>query len=304
MASYYVWSGATGSANGTTWANAYTTLATAFSGKVAGDTFYVAHDHAETAGATISLTTQGTVANPSKVICVNRAGSVPPVSADRRATATVSTTGSFPINFVGSTHYDGIIFNGGDAANVGQLIIPNTGQPFIRLDNCSLRLRGSAPTSKIILGSQGTASGACVELNNTTVSFADVLHALDVACLFRWRNTPAAVLGTVPTFLFNATTASRGGATECIGVDLSALGSGKTIVNVATANLGANQYKFIDCKLDPAVTKMGALPSPGSFEIDFIRSGATGVNYSVYRDRISGRLTEETTIVRTGGATG
>jgi hypothetical protein len=39
MASYYVWSGATGTGTGASWANAYTTLTLAFSGKLAGDIF-------------------------------------------------------------------------------------------------------------------------------------------------------------------------------------------------------------------------------------------------------------------------
>jgi len=104
MASYYVWSGATGSANGTTWANAYTTLTLAYaSGKLAGDVFYVAHDHAESTAGAVTLNVSGaSIANPIKVICANRAGSVPPVSADRRATATVTTTGANNITLNGS----------------------------------------------------------------------------------------------------------------------------------------------------------------------------------------------------------
>src|SRR4051812_3366435 len=94
MASYYVRSGAGGSANGTSWANAYLTLAAAFSGKAAGDTFYVSEDHAETLGSTIILTSPGTKANPCKIVCVNHAGSVPPVSADLRTTATITMTGA------------------------------------------------------------------------------------------------------------------------------------------------------------------------------------------------------------------
>ena len=39
-----------------------------------------------------------------------------------------------------------------------------------------------------------------------------------------------------------------------------------------------------------------------SAEVDFIRSGSAGVNYTVRRHRHTGTLTEETTIVRTGGA--
>ena len=57
----------------------------------------------------------------------------------------------------------------------------------------------------------------------------------------------------------------------------------------------------MDCKLNASVTKSASPQSYGSTEVDFIRCGAAGVNYAVYRDRISGQLTEETTIVRTGG---
>ena len=74
--------------------------------------------------AAITLTSSGTIANPTKVICVDRAGSVPPVSADRRATAQVATTGTGTITFGGCTHYDGIIFTAGTAtgtANISSL---------------------------------------------------------------------------------------------------------------------------------------------------------------------------------------
>jgi hypothetical protein len=301
MASYYVWSGATGSANGTTWANAYTTLVVAFTGKLAADVFYVAHDHAETTAATINLTTAGTIASLTKVICVNRSGSVPPVSADRRATATVTTssnTGS--INFAGYTHYDGIIFFSGGPSGVCGFGLPSA-TASIRFDNCSLRLVTTGTTSKVWLSNTGGVVATYVEFNNTTVSFAAIQQCIEVGGLFKWRNTPSAVLGTVPTRLFALLT-TRGGEVECIGVDMSALGSGKTIVD---AGVGGSNHKlrFIDCKLNASVTKSSAPVSQGASELDFIRVGSAGVNYSVYRHRTGGSLTEELTIVRSGGAT-
>src|SRR5580765_7618818 len=111
MAVYYVWSGATGTGTGASWANAFTTLTTAFATEAAGDTLYVAHDHAESSASSITLTSSGTVSNPTKVVCVNRSGSVPPVSADRLASAQVTTTGVSSTTLNGFTHYDGIIFN-------------------------------------------------------------------------------------------------------------------------------------------------------------------------------------------------
>jgi hypothetical protein len=302
MASYYVWSGATGTGTGASWANAYTTLTLAFSGKLAGDIFYVAHDHAETTAAAIVLTTAGSVSAPALVICVNRAGSVPPVSADRRATAQVTTTGvAANITYNGFTHYDGIILTAGNLTNSSQHIIAGnlTTAPWLRFDNCSLRLGGSNAGARIVMG--GTVGYATyVELNNTTLSFANAGQAVVIGCLVRWRNTASALLGTIPTTLF-LPNPSFGGALECSGVDLSAAGSGKTIVG-SNATAIAQAYRFLDCKLDAAVTKSAVPASHGSTEIDFIRSASSGINYTIFRHRVSGTLDHETTIIRTGGA--
>jgi hypothetical protein len=301
VASYYVWSGATGTGTGASWANAYVLLGTAFSGKVAGDIFYVAHDHAETTAAALTIGTAGTTAIPSKVICANRSGSVPPVSADRRTTGSVVTTGNSSITFsTGCTHYDGIIFIAGNSTGVAN-ISPGGSSVWVRFDNCSLQI-GSTGAGAINVGGAGGVQSNYVELNNTTISFSAVGQSIQIAGgLFRWRNTVAALIGAqVPTTVFTPGT-GRGGLVECIGVDLSAAGSGKTIVG-ALAAANPIPYRFVDCKLDAAVTKSAVPLAHGSTEIDFTRYGASGVNYTVFRHRISGTLDHETTIVRTGGA--
>ena len=297
MAILYCWSGAAGTGSGADWTNAKTTLTAAFATEVAGDTIYVAHDHAETTAASITLTSSGANNNVTKIVCVNRAGSVPPVSADRRATATVTTTGVSNITLTGVAHYDGVIFTAGNAANTANIAVTTT--QWHRFDNCSLRLGGSNALSGITIGAS-TAGGTLVEINNTTMSFTNTGQALTTYGRFKWRNTASALLGTIPGTVFVAN-AARGGSVECIGVDLSAAGSGKTIVSSTGPNQ-AGTAKFIDCKLDAAVTKAAAMSSPGTWEIDFLRSGSAGVNYNVYSQRLAGSLNEETTIVRTGGA--
>ena len=298
MAVYYVYSGAVGSGTGASWANAFTTLTLAFSGKAAGDVFYVAHDHAESTAAAITLTTAGAVANPSKVICVNRAGSVPPVSADRRATATVSTTGGSAINFVNSfVHYDGIIFNVGSAGNIANCFLPQSGNTWYRFDNCSLRLT-TATASLMVLGN-GVA-GVYLEFNNTTFSFGAAGQFLDVSCVMRWRNTPSALPGAaIPNQLFKLS--GKGTDVECIGVDFSAAGGTCTLAIINSGQTGC-RYKFLDCKLHASVIKELLPDRYGAGTIDFLRSGASG-NYLVHSARYSGTLDQETTIVRTGGAT-
>jgi hypothetical protein len=289
MASYYIYSGAAGSGNGSSWANAYTNFFNAFiSGKAAGDVFYVAHDHAESAASSLTMSL-GSIVNPIKIICVNRAGSVPPVSADRRATAQVTATGSFSINFSGNLHADGIIFTAGGDISFG------TSNTANRLENCSLRLSGT--TTTIIVG--GSSVVAFAEWRNTTVSFGGTSCKIRIVGHLVWRDTPSALLGTIPTtvIVFGSAAAGR---IACAGVDFSAAGAGKTIISTVGAGL-ASVASFLDCKLNASVTKADTPTSPGGSEIDFVRCGASG-NYTVFSNRYNGTLIEETTIIRTGGA--
>src|SRR5258705_3567403 len=99
MAIKYVWSGATGTGDGSSWANAYTDVL-ALSGFLSGgqitvdDTIYLAHDHSQTWAVETQLTGGGGTNKPKRLICVNRFGSVPPGEADLRTTATLATTRS------------------------------------------------------------------------------------------------------------------------------------------------------------------------------------------------------------------
>lgn len=303
MAIYYVYSGAGGSNNGSSWANAFTTLTTAFATEVAGDTLYVAHDHAESTAGAVTLTSSGTAASPTKVVCVNRAGSVPPVSADRRTTAQVTATGANGVTTGGVTHWDGIIFNNGTGANTVNFVMAGTTQGQAqRFDNCSLRIVATGASSFISIGAINVG-GTLVELNNTTVSFGNASQWITVFGKLVWRDTPSALLGTIPTSLFlPSSTAARGGLLECSGVDFSAAGSGKTIAGTHAQGQGV-QYTFNDCKLNASVTKSTVPAGPAATEVEFVRSASSGVNYTVLRHRYSGTLAEETTIVRTGGAT-
>lgn len=296
MAIYYVYSGAGGgTGTGVNWGNAFTSLTLAYATEVAGDTIYVAHDHAEVTGAILTLTSSGTLVNPTKVICVDRLGTLPPVAADLRTTAQVKTVGDNSINLQGFTYYYGIIFvagNGTGAASIGTSL---TG--WSRYDNCSFRI-GSTGAGRI---GAGNTTGGYSEWNNTTVSFSGVAQGFDILGILRWRNTASALIGTaVPTTLF-APFAGRGGLVECCGVDLSAAGSGKTLCGTNTQAI-AFMYRFLDCKLNASVTKSVVPSGPGMVEIDFSRCGSTGVNYTMFRHRYQGTLDEETTIVRSGGA--
>lgn len=70
MATYYVWSGATGSGTGADWTNAFTTMETADGSLTNADICYVAHDHVELGTVAKTLTFPNTPG--LRVICVDR----------------------------------------------------------------------------------------------------------------------------------------------------------------------------------------------------------------------------------------
>lgn len=299
MANVYVRSAAAGAGTGADWANAYTTLAAACAAKAAGDVFFVSEDHAETQASAMTITAPGTVSNPNRILCVDHNGSVPPVSADLRTTATVSTTGANAIFLNGFFYCYGIAFqaNSAAAAGGGNINLSNTSGNQQRYDSCVFRVLSSASSSVATPNSSNA-----LFLNNCSFKFGNVACTINLGRgLFSWSNSPSAIdaAGSLPTTLFNNT-----GGTPLVlqleAVDFSEL-SGKTIFPSFGAPVNA---LLKDCKLPASVTisatQNGGM---GAGNVTLIRADSGAVNYRMEKYNYAGTQTTETTIVRTGGAT-
>jgi hypothetical protein len=297
MANWYVRSGAAGTGTGADWTNAKTTLAATATASAAGDSIWVSEDHAETQASAMTITFPGTVASPSFVYCVNHAGTVPPVSADLRTTATVTTTGNFAITIAGSFYCYGIIFSSGSGANSVFFSVSNTSTAWARYDACAL-IAGGTSGGGILIG--GNPSNMRLYWNNTTVQFAAAGSGIVWrSSLWVWENTASAVVsGTLPTTLLVSNSPGSGNAIWR-GVDFSSLGAGKTLVPSLTA---AAKVLISDCKLGASVTVAATPAAPGGTVVDLIRCDSGATNYRTERYRYEGTQTAETTIVRTGGA--
>jgi len=232
---------------------------------------------------------------------VDRAGSVPPVSADLRTTGQIATTANNTINLGGAWVVDGLIFHCGITGSAGSpvLNIANVAERPILMRNCALR-NGSTAGGAIVLGLVWV--GSFIELRNTTMQWAGTANGLTISGTVHWLDTVSAITGaTFPTTLISPTT-TRGGSLLAQGVDLSALGTGKTIVGNGSATANSISIVFQDCKFNASVTKAATPTSAGGMFPEFIRCGSTGINYDYERYRYQGTQTIETTIVRTGGA--
>jgi hypothetical protein len=136
---------------------------------------------------------------------------------------------------------------------------------------------------------------------NTVVQFSATTQSINpIAGMFEWKYTSAAISGaTFPTTLFTS-----GGMTPqwvaLEGVDLSALGSGKSIFNVAPF---VGLYLVKDCKLGSSVAVTTGTAGGLTWRIDVIRCDSGNTNYRNESYSALGTQTTETTIVRSGGAT-
>jgi hypothetical protein len=300
MSNYYVKSGAAGAADGSSWANAYTTLAAALAARAAGDTFWVSHQHAETQASSMTITSPGTAAAPCRILCVNDGASPPTALA---TTATVSATGtSSTMIYDGFAYVYGIIFNiGGGSSSSSPGHFWSTSNPWWwKLEACSLRVLTTGGGS-IAPGQASTGvDDMLLELVNTTVQFTSTAAQFKHRSRVRWTNTASAVLGTIPTSLF-APSSGNCHLFEIIGVDLSALGSGKSLITASTPSSGT--YYLQDCKLGASVAiTTGAVAGQGGVEVEMVNCDSGNTNYIYYKQTYQGTITQETTIVHTGGA--
>lgn len=297
MANWYVWNAAAGGGTGADWANAYVNLSS-ISAKAAGDVFYVAHDHVQTQASALTITSPGTEALPCRIYCVNRAGTVPPVSADLRTTAQVSTTAVNNITLSGTvSECYGIIFSAGNGASTGTINVGGTASRTWRLVSCALNLGNTSATSRIALGTGAAAN--LVVLENCTMQFGAVGQTVSTSGRSIWRG--GSITGSfIPTIFFTW----NGGSTWFVeGVDLGAMTSGKTLFTLNNNSPGCSGI-IKDCKLGSGVI-VGTTPPTawGQPEIMLIRCDGGDTNYRTEKWNFAGTQTTETTIVRTGGAT-
>lgn len=303
MANRYVYSGATGTGTGADWTNAHTTLAAAITASTAGDTFFVAHDHAETTAAALTLTFKGTSTAPDRVLAVNRAGSVPPVAADLVATptATVTTTGANAMTLISFVYIYGIAFSCGTGASITSLLVVGGGAAHFVAENCQFRVPGTTGgNNNITLNGSGSGSGR-VRLINCQMYFGSVASGIkDLGGEIQWTNNGVNALATsslVPTTFING---NMEGPITLSGVDLSSFGSGKTLFT--STSYGFNPMRLVNCLLAASVSIGSALSGARSY-FELINCNLTGGNVRNERYLYTGTLTSEYTIVRTGGAT-
>ena len=307
MANYFVSSasGAGGAGNGSSWANAFLTLAAANAFPIAaGDTLLVGDDHAEwTSGSvTVSLPSFGVSTTPNNIIVVDHTKPSPSIPADLKIGAygagSLSASGNINFNFSGYV-YGLYVRNGVDAVGVGvatsAISIQCQSSRTFYFDSCTF-LNSSTGTSLLIMspgGSEWLDFKNCTFINLT----ANVAFLLS-GCWVKLTNCTFTFPGASATnYFFQTGTFSQATFEGC---DFSQFG-GTYLVN-HTSN-GGIFHTFKDCKL-PAGTPFTLANAlrPNSNSVWVVNCDSGNKNYRNELYDYGGELHTSTSVVRTGGA--
>ena len=301
MTNYFVSSasGAGGAGNGTSWANAYLTIAAACSGKTGGDVLFIGDDHAENTTGVQNWFLSGSVTAPNAMYCVDHTKASPAVPADLK----VGTLGAGSVQSDSTIAFNmyGYVYGMYMESGVGSsgTISPQIGSSrFMVLDHCTIKNSSTNAGARTFISlSSGTseylsctfiATHATMQMN---ISASWAAKFINCTWLF-----PGSM--TVPML-----TPGSGGSSSVVfeGCDFSAFPG--TQLFTPTHN-GGQFFTLKDCKLPAGaglVTLAGDFrPEQSCIWLINCDSGATNYKFDVYH--YGGELHAVTNVLRTGGA--
>jgi len=248
----------------------------------AGNTIFIADNHAEVGNSgSVMFFAMGSASLPCYVYSIDHTASVPPTLSSIKAGASITAGHALNASVTGYTYFYGL-----SVVTTGTLQI-SSGSTIV--DTCTFSVN-------YMFMSGGSAKQINTVISCTSVSY---VFSCGAASNLLCEGGPASPFsGTIPTALVNVS--STGANYFFEGLDLSSFGSGYTLVVAATSGSGYVQFK--NCKLGAAVTPVSGL-SDNEITVDLINCDSAGTNYHQQRYMYSGSLVQNTSVVRTGGAT-
>lgn len=280
--------------NGSTWALAKATLVGADGIDAAGDTIYVSQSHAESTAGAVVLTLAGSTTSPTKVICGNDASAPPTAVA---TSGTVTTTGNNPININNSSnirvYWYGLAFISGSTATGTASITASGGQVF---DSCQFKLATTGASSRISVNSVGSGT---TTYKNCGFRFGASGQGLSTA------GGTAHIIGgsllsggTSPTaFVLAPATPTN------LNIDGFDFSNASASLNLGGSNQPSIKVAFRNCKLPASWSGSLNSSTPGIGSVwEMFNCDSADTHYRYRKATQFGTIQDETTLVRTGGA--
>lgn len=278
--------------NGTTWALAKATFVGVASIEAAGDKIWFSQAHSESTGAAVTAAISGTTTSPTYLLCGDDSAEPPTALAD---TALIATTGAnaITLNSATSLYAYGLNFKAGSGAVTANIVLSAFANKFIFWESCGFETGGTAGGNIIFGNNAGTS-----RVVNCRFKFAATnsgISALSGGVLEMEGGTVLSGSANV-TNLFNLDNISEARIT---GLDLSNLHAAVNIFNGALGGRGVIRNSKLPASWTGSVAT-GTNGQSDRFSMYNCDSGDT--NYRLWIEDGKGSIKQETTIVKSGGA--
>ena len=289
--------------NGSTWALAEATLAGADAQPdSAGDVIYVSQSHAESTAAAVTWAFAGTLASPTKIICVNDAAEPPTALATTATAAVTAASSNFKIN--GNYYIYGLALTVGTGQiTTCTLEVSALGSHVQVWEQCDFILASTGVSSRISAGTQANLTASELTWINCDVKFASTSQSIQVGVIdWTWRGGSILSGGSAVTAVVSlAGTTQRGAKFLIDGVDLS---QAAAAANLFSLSDGVVSGLIRNCKLPASWS--GSLTTGTKnlgMRIEMINCDAIDTNYRLWVEDYFGSIKSETTYVRNGSPT-